>query len=126
NSITHLNWIFDMLVPVPLHTTRLKERGYNQSQLLCAALAAYLECPSVPEALYRIRDTGFQVGLNKQQRLTNVADAFRADPKHVKNHTILLVDDVFTTGATLEASAQALLNAGAHAVYGLTVSAARS
>lgn len=120
-----LEWTFDILVPVPLHTTRFQERGYNQSQEISAALATCLRIPSIPDALHRIRDTGSQVGLNKQQRLTNVADAFRADPTLVQNQTILLIDDVFTTGATLVACAEALRHAGALHIFGLTVTTAR-
>jgi ComF family protein len=121
-----LNWSFDMITPVPLHTSRQKERGYNQSQLLGAYMAQVLGIPCYPSALLRWRNTPPQVGLNREQRQANVSGAFRADPALVANQRVLLIDDVYTTGATLQDCARAALEAGANAVYSLTVTAARS
>jgi len=113
----------DLIIPVPLFKARLAERGYNQSQILCAALADQIGIPT-SDALTRERDTGSQVGLNREERLTNVESAFKADPSQVAGRTLLIVDDVRTTGATLKACAQTALTAGAHAVYALTLSRA--
>lgn len=121
-----LNWTIDMIAPVPLHTTRLSERGYNQSQLLTEVVAADLMIPCSPTALTRQHPTRPQVGLNSTQRLENVWDAFYADSLQVRGSTLLLIDDVMTTGATLGACAAAALAVGAQAVYGLTVTAARA
>ncbi|MBZ0295887.1 MAG: ComF family protein [Anaerolineae bacterium] len=121
-----LNWTFDMIVPVPLHTIRLSERGYNQSQILAENIAQQLDKPCCVTALSRQRYTQAQVGLNAQERQVNMQAAFTADPQVVANQTLLLIDDVFTTGATLGACAQAAVNAGAQAVYGLTLSSARA
>ena len=123
--IVQLDWQIDMIAPVPLHTTRLEERGYNQSQLIGDQLARRLNSMCLPEALERSRNTPSQVGLNAQERKMNVSDAFHALPELVSGRHILLVDDVLTTGATLQACAEAARAAGAAAVYGLTVSTAR-
>ncbi|MBL8160601.1 MAG: ComF family protein [Anaerolineae bacterium] len=119
------HWTIDMIVPVPLHTVRLAERGYNQSQLLGEQVARDMALPHVPSALHRDRSTHSQVTVSAAERLINVKNAFSAVPDLVNNRTVLLIDDVFTTGATLSACAEALLAAGAGAVYGLTVTAAR-
>jgi ComF family protein len=120
-----LNWTIDMIVPVPMHTSRLRERGYNQAQLLGEHAARKLAIPCVAEAIRRTRQTQSQVTLNAQERLANMQDAFEADPQLVSGQTILLIDDVYTTGATLAACAQAALDTGASAVYGLTVTSPR-
>lgn len=119
------NWTVDILVPVPLHTSRLAERGYNQSQLLGEQVAKHMAIPCSPAALHRERHTQSQVTMSAAARLTNVQNAFSADPNLVKNRVILVIDDVYTTGATLSACAEALLASGAVAVYGLTVTVAR-
>jgi competence protein ComFC len=118
-----LNMPIDLIVPVPLFNVRLMERGYNQSQILCAALADQIGIPT-SDALTRERDTGSQVGLNREERLSNVESAFKADAAQVVGQRLLIVDDVRTTGATLKACAQAALSAGADAVYALTLSRA--
>jgi competence protein ComFC len=115
------NWIIDMIVPVPLHAKRLRERGYNQAQELGEHAAMLLSLPCISDALTRTRQTQSQVTLNAEQRQTNMEDAFLANPDRVHRKTLLLIDDVYTTGATLAACAQAALDAGANAVYGMTV-----
>jgi ComF family protein len=118
-----LKWSIDIIIPVPLHNARQRERGYNQSQQLGGYMAQVLGISCDPSALLRWRDTPPQVGLNRAQRQANVHGAFRAATS--LSGSVLLIDDVFTTGATLQACAQAAHDAGASAVYGLTVSAAR-
>jgi len=120
-----LNWTIDMIVPVPMHTSRLRERGYNQAQLLGEVAAQELGLTCVPDAIKRLRQTQSQVTLNAQERLANMQNAFEAEPRFVSGQRILLIDDVYTTGATLAACAQAALDAGAIAVYGLAVTAPR-
>ena len=124
-SLTVQDWIFDIIVPVPLHTSRLLKRGYNQAQLLSEYLADHLPQTCLPQAISRQRQTDSQVGLAQKQRQKNVEGAFQADVETVKNRTILLVDDVVTTGATLSACARSAFAAGASDVYGLTVSRAQ-
>jgi ComF family protein len=110
-----------VVVPVPLSRGRERQRGYNQSELLGRALARLLGLPILPLAILRIRETGSQVGLEAGDRWINVEGAFAADSSLVRDETVLLIDDVHTTGATLAACSQALAQAGARRVLGLTV-----
>lgn len=109
----------EVVVPVPLGRKRKRERGYNQAALLARPIAMGLGLPYRTAALKRIRETQSQVGLTIEQRRENVADAFQADPKLVSCRKVGLIDDVMTTGATLEASASALKQAGAVEISGL-------
>jgi len=114
----------DMIIPVPLHPRRLKERGFNQSQLLGRVLAEELNIPCDPFALIRTKDTDPQVGLSEKERRKNVRGAFEIDQRReflVRGKTLLLVDDVMTTGATVEECARTLKSAGAEKVYVLTM-----
>jgi ComF family protein len=106
----------DQLVPVPLHVRRLQERGYNQSLELAKRLALALGLPIDPSALHRQRATAAQSELDAAERHRNVRDAFAADPARVRGGHVALVDDVATTGATVEECAHALRMAGARAV----------
>ena len=109
-------------VPVPLHPSRLAERGYNQAALLGSRLAGHLGAQSLPLALERICDTPRQTTLDRAARTRNVADAFRARPRsRVSGRQVLLIDDVRTTGATLAACARALREAGATRVSAAVV-----
>lgn len=103
----------DLLVPVPLHPRRLAWRGFNQSLELSRLLAARLSRPVQPAALVRIRDTTPQSRLPGAERRANIAGAFAADPACVAGRSVLLVDDVMTTGATVDVAARALRLAGA-------------
>lgn len=106
----------DIIVPVPLHTRRLWWRRYNQSVLLARAISDASAKPLATGTLRRIRATAQQVGLTADQRDRNVRGAFqvRASEKSaVAGRRVLLVDDVYTTGATVKASTRALLRAGA-------------
>ncbi len=125
DTVRTTNWTFDMIIPVPIHAARMKERGYNQSQVIGTIMAELTHIPLTTTALHRSRNTPSQVGLNLTARAHNVHEAFVASPEHVTNSTILLIDDVMTTGATLQECATALLNAGALHVYSLAVSAAK-
>lgn len=115
----------NMVIPVPLSTQRLKERGYNQAELIARHFAKHLGKPCWPQALHRHRSTRSQVGLSARQRQENVSDAFEVPQnalKHLSGRSILLVDDVCTTGATLRACASALDLAGVRQVSFATVS----
>ncbi len=122
--LEHLQWQVDLITAVPLSRQRITERGYNQSYLLARPIALTHCIPFVPQAVKRTRNTPSQVGLNAPERRKNVTGAFSASPKFVKAKSVLLVDDVATTGATLTASTQALLAAGAKQVYALTLARA--
>lgn len=114
----------DRIVPVPLHASRLRKRRFNQSALLARALAERSGKPFDPDALARVKATESQAGKSASGRARNVAGAFRVRPAHaesVAGARILLVDDVRTTGATLEAAARALKAAGAAQVDAVTL-----
>ncbi len=110
-----------VLAPLPLHPKRERQRGYNQARLLADHLGRRLGLPVV-DAAARVRETGEQVGRSRAERQTNVKGAFVcADPGLVAGQTVLLIDDVCTTGSTLFACATPLLRAGAAQVWGLVV-----
>lgn len=106
---------FDLVTEVPLHPARRRERGYNQSELLAESLADALGVPHLAGALVRVRATRAQARLGPAARRANVRGAFRArHPARLAGRRVLVVDDVITTGATLEACLAALSAAGAH------------
>ena len=119
-----LAWQIDAVIPVPLGVARLQERGYNQAILIARPLALRIGKPLMSNSLIRVRETRTQVGLSHIQRRDNVANAFWADAQSVGNLNVLLVDDVATSSATLNACAQALLRAGSQDVYCLTLARA--
>ena len=115
----------DVILPVPLHPKRLRERGFNQSLLLARHVAAALETPLDYLSLRRTRYTRPQAGLGKKERRKNVRRAFRVvDPGKIAGKTLLVVDDVATTGNTLDECAGALLRAGGEKVYCLVLAKA--
>jgi ComF family protein len=106
-----------VVVPVPLHPSRLVERGYNQAALLASRVARRLSLQKGLTALSRNRDTGHQAALDRRGRARNVAGGFEVRSRRaVEGRSVLLVDDVRTTGATLDACAAALRRAGVAAV----------
>jgi len=110
-----------VVVPVPLHPRRLRSRGYNQSHLLARETGKLLDLPVWEELLKRVNDSSPQVEVRTQeQRRNNVAGSFAASAQ-VLGKTVLLVDDVATTGSTLQACAAALKDAGADSVWGLAL-----
>lgn len=115
-ELTPIDWV----VPVPLHPKKRRVRGYNQSQLLAESFCKRTGLLLRGEVLLRQRDTLSQARLKRAERLTNMAGAFAALPE-VKGKRILLIDDVATTGATLEGCAAALKQAGAKQVTAFTL-----
>ncbi|RSK23810.1 ComF family protein [Hymenobacter metallilatus] len=116
---------FDLIVPVPLHTRKLAQRGYNQADSFAEGLATGLQLPWQAAALQRTTYTNSQTRKNRIQRWQNVEAVFEVThPEVVQQQRILLVDDVLTTGATLEACAAALLAAGALQVSIATIATA--
>ena len=110
------------LVPVPLHEQRLKERGYNQSELIANALGELTSIPVLTNVLIRKLNTETQTGKTKAERAANVVGAFAVLNKNaIKDKNIVLLDDVFTTGATVDECARVLKRAGAKKVYVLTL-----
>ena len=113
---------FDAVLPVPLHPRRQRQRGYNQSGLLARELSRLVGMPVMDGAIKRVRATPPQArAQGREERRGNVTSAFLCQERGLEGRNLLLVDDVCTTGATLDACAQALKKAGARAVLGLTL-----
>lgn len=104
-----------VLVPIPLHASKLKQRGFNQAERLAQGLGRRGQIPVVGEGLVRVQATQAQHSLGREERQTNLARAFQVNPSHLpalRRKTVWLVDDIFTTGATAYAAAQILRQSG--------------
>lgn len=117
--ITNLPY-FDCIIPVPLHQDKIKLRGYNQCELIANSLSECLNVPVINDLLVRTKNTKSQTGKSKSARKENVLGAFSTKEK-LNNKTILLIDDVFTTGATVNECAKILKENGAKSVYVATI-----
>ncbi|SMB82822.1 phosphoribosyltransferase [Hymenobacter roseosalivarius DSM 11622] len=118
---------FDLIVPVPLHPRKLAKRGFNQSDTFAEGLSVSLQVPWSATALRRTEHTDSQTQKNRAERWQNVAEVFEvAQAAEVLNKRVLIVDDVLTTGATLEACAAALLAAGCSEVSIATIACAEN
>jgi ComF family protein len=116
----------DLIVPVPLHRARQRVRLYNQSERFAAGLSDTLGIPYEPHALQKVKKTDSQTRKSRMERYENVADVFTLrHPEQIRNRSILLVDDVVTTGATLEAAATVLLSGGCREVHLLAIATAQ-
>ena len=115
----------DVVAPVPLHPARERERGYNQSALLARALARRINRRADCSSLVRTRNTQHQARLDEASRRTNLRDAFDVpDARYVRGRVVLLIDDIMTTGSTLDQCARPLLATGAARVWCATVARA--
>jgi len=121
--VRDLNWPINMVIPIPLGTQRMKERGYNQVGMVAKPLAMSLNVHYAPNQLKRRKETRSQVGLSSVERRENVRAAFEGGAG-VVGKTVLVMDDVSTTGSTLSSSAEALYLSGAKDVFALTVARA--
>jgi ComF family protein len=112
-----------LLVPVPLHAFKRRERGFNQAELIVRqAVQCLPQRFEIASVLKRQRDTHSQVGLTREERIANLRGAFRAiEPDRVKGRTVIVVDDVMTTGTTVSECARVLKKAGAERVWAATV-----
>ncbi|MDP8247564.1 MAG: ComF family protein [Candidatus Tritonobacter lacicola] len=111
----------EVVVPVPIHRARLRGRGYNQAGEIARRLAGLLGLKVELKVLRRLTQPAFQVGLTRSQRRENIKGCFRvADRRTVKNRRFFLVDDVYTTGSTLDECSRVLLRAGAESVIAIT------
>jgi ComF family protein len=112
----------DVAVPVPLHERRLKEREFNQSALIAKYIAKGSGIPLLSDCLIKSKDTVPQVGLNMKERRKNIKKTFEIKDRNPLNgKDIMLVDDVFTTGATVRECSKVLKNAGARDIYVITI-----
>ena len=116
---------YDRIVPIPLHSVRLRERGYNQSELLAQTLAEQFHLTLCTNNFFRVKNTPYQARLTQKDRWTNIAGAFRIKQTfQFSNNKILLVDDLMTTGATVSEAARILKQAEAKRVDVLTLAIA--
>ncbi len=118
----------DYITPVPLHKLKIRERGYNQSDYICRGISQIIKKEFINDIIFRKRYTQSQTKLNLDERRLNVTDAFGLNLKRsnfIRGKTILLVDDVITTGSTLEAAAKVLIDNGATSVYVASAAAAK-
>ncbi len=119
--VRQLGWQIDLVVPVPLSRRHFQQRGYNQASIISSSLAKELSLPHHSHLIKRIKETESQISLDVNKRFTNLMDAFYANPAKLKERKILLVDDVITTGATMQNCTIALQKAGTDQVYCLSV-----
>lgn len=115
-------WKIDLIIPIPLYKQRKKIRGYNQAEVLATQIGALLSLPVDAVSLKRIRATSPQKKLDVRTRKKNLNNAFALDKKAVLPRTVLLVDDIYTTGSTIDTAALVLKQAGVQKVYFLTIS----
>ena len=116
-----------LFIPVPLHKRRRQDRGFNQAELIARAAAKHFhgKVEIASDVLVRRRETISQVGLSREERIENMRDAFRVvDRKSVAGRTVILIDDVMTTGTTLSECARVLKQAGAERVWAVTAARA--
>lgn len=111
---------FDFLVPVPLSKERLSERGYNQAEIIADAVSEKFNIPVIKDILIKTKDTKPQSTLSHNEREANIKDAY-ACTKDIKGKNVILIDDVFTTGYTLDYCAKALKDQGAGSVIAITI-----
>lgn len=119
-------WSVDLVIPVPLYPKKQKSRGFNQTRLMAEHFAKRASLNLGPEkALRRLLPTQPQEGLSDKDRMANVLFAFEAESKLVEGKSVLLIDDVYTTGATVDGCAKALTDAGAKEIYYMSVAIGR-
>lgn len=113
---------FDFIIPVPMHKKKMRSRGFNQSRLIADKISEALQIPVDTEVLVKTRNTRPQSTLKKEERLNNLLDAFSGEyPERVINKNILLVDDVITTGTTINSCGRILYENGAEKIYAVVI-----
>lgn len=124
-GIKSREWQLDAIIPVPIHQLKKAERGYNQSDYIAKGLSKSLNIPYSTNSIKRTRYTESQTGLNMNDRALNVANAFKVkSSKKIQGNNFLVVDDVCTTGATIQACGKIIKDAGANSVYACTIAVA--
>ena len=125
-GINKLDWKIDLIIPVPIHHLKKAERGYNQSDYIAKGISNKLNIPYSTKLIKRIRHTESQTKLNMNDRAKNVAKAFKVrDEKKIIAKNILLVDDIITTGATIQECGRVLIDAGASSVFACSIGIAK-
>lgn len=115
------SWHPDVIIPVPLHAGRKRKRGFNQAELVARELGKYLNIPVDVHCLARVRNTAPQKALNDKERAKNIKRAFQVRETVVEYKKIVLVDDIYTTGTTIDACTKVLIDAGAGSVYFVSI-----
>lgn len=115
------NWKIDGIIPVPLHRKKYNKRGYNQAEILAASLSKYLNIPYYPGLVKRIINTTPMKELDSDRRQINLKNAFIIDAYDVKLQRVLIVDDIYTTGSTIDELSRVLKAKGAKEVYFVTL-----
>ncbi len=123
-KLRHVAWEVDLIIPVPLNSVRMRQRGYNQVELITSALARTTKILHGSSTLKRVRDTRSQVGLSPNARFANMNRAFLVHSACLHQERVLLIDDLLTTGATMIACARAILDAGASHVFAMAIARA--
>lgn len=113
-------WQIDVICPIPLYKKKQRYRGFNQAELLARPLGEHFEIPVIPDLLKKVEETSQQKELDRKSRQKNLKKAFKIGPYDVKLSRVLLVDDIFTTGSTIDAAALVLMEAGAEEVFFIT------
>lgn len=111
----------DALIPVPISAAKLKKRGYNQAECIAAALSKYTHIPVINNLVVRVRDTAPQKQLDVAERQNNLKKAFKIGQNDVKLNTTIIIDDIYTTGSTIDAIAAVLKEAGVKRIYFVTL-----
>ena len=113
------------IVPIPLSRKRMRQRGFNQAELIAVEIGRHMELPVYNDLLYRVRDTKAQKALNDEERKNNLKKAFKTRTNKVQLNHIFLIDDIYTTGSTMTEAAWELKRAGVEEIYCLSVSIGR-
>lgn len=117
-----LKWEAEALIPIPLHISRMRKRGFNQAEDLGRELAKQLELPLLTRYVKRVKKTIPQKELNHKQRRNNLKKAFKIVDNDVKLKKVILIDDIYTTGATIDSIAELLKESGVVEIYFITIS----
>lgn len=115
------SWDPDALIPIPLHKSRRRKRGFNQAELVAGKAGKILGIPVESKLLIRTRKTSPQKELNDVQRRANLKNAFQVRQNDVRLKKVVLIDDIYTTGSTIDAAASVLLEHGVEKIYFLTI-----
>ncbi|MBQ9764910.1 MAG: ComF family protein [Lachnospiraceae bacterium] len=111
------SWEADLVIPVPIHKSRLRQRGYNQAELLASRVSTGLGLEMRSDVLIRTKKTEVQNKLNDKERQKNIEEAFKINKNVVQSKRVVIIDDIYTTGSTINACAKVLKQAGAADVY---------
>jgi len=117
-----IRWQIEEIIPIPLHSSKRRQRGYNQAEILARVLGRQVNLPVNTKAVFRLRKTKPQKGLDNRERVANLRDAFGVSKAWQPKKAVLLVDDIYTTGNTINTIAILLRKAGVEKVYFLTMS----